>query len=548
MSIDLITLAYSELRKRIKKRTNSYELNNNAKSPEGRFNRSVSVFIPTFNEAEKLSFTINHIIQQTYSFQDIYILDDLSTDRTKEVCEELKKKHDSVRHIRREEKLGKAGNINALVHERADELGELILVVDGDVQLEKTCLEELVKYSENAAVVTGFGYTRKPSSYISKMLYEGMCWINAVFSFRKKAQTIRNAVFVVCGALSLYRKDVLDKIPIPERTLTEDTDYTWVLQEKGYRVKYNEKARAVGRNPESFIGNWKRHIRWFSGTFQNLYIHGFKELRRSKTLFYSTILPGCLEVIPYSVIITSLPVMAIYYPNLAKGVLIADFVLSSPFLFFHPKGFWYAVNHLPDIYAYKYFGAAACLYAGIKTTIEKMFGNTDKWMNNWENSSRANIQAKQLTKRYMKKNIDAFLYLEKEWTGLGEKAWTKQNFILKKSKKWKLSNYVSLNGKPVGYTIVSDINKGQAYLHKILVDSDYQGLGIGSHLLEDVIERCRRNKIKKLHFKVRLDNEAANAIYRKNNVVYLLTEKSSDGVERYLCELDIPESKIVQKQ
>jgi cellulose synthase/poly-beta-1,6-N-acetylglucosamine synthase-like glycosyltransferase/ribosomal protein S18 acetylase RimI-like enzyme len=548
MAIDLTTLGYSALKKGVNRSTSSDDSMNDDTHVANTCDKSVSVLIPLFNEAEKILSTIDCIIRQTYPVRDIYLLDDLSTDRTKDVCRALENKYDIVSHVRRDKKLGKAGNINTLVSERAHELGEFVLIVDGDVKLEPPCLEELVKDSGSAEVVTGFGYTKKPSSYVGKMLYEGRSWVNSVFSFRKKAQAMRKAVFVVCGALCLYRKDILKQIPIPERTLTEDTDYTWLLQERGYTVSYNEKARAVGSDPESFRGCWKRHVRWFSGTYQSLFVHGFRELQNSKRLLYSTILPGCLEAIPYSVTITFLPVIALYSPALAKGILTADLLLSAPFLFLHQQGFWHAVNHLPDIYAYKYFGSVACLYSGMKTTVERVSGRTEKWKNSWENSSRANMQPRRLTKRYMRRHLDAFLYLEKEWADLGEEPWTKENFMFKNPKKWKLSSHVSLNGKPVGYTIVSETSKGLAYLHKILVDSDYQRLGIGSLLLGEAKEKCRENKIKKLYFKVRVNNERANGLYRKNNVVYTEKETSPDGVKRYLCELDPWELEINQNQ
>jgi len=543
MVIDLATLGYSRLRRGLGNRAFADGSATNDELAANTPDRSVSVLIPIFNEAEKIVSTVDSVMKQTYPVRDIYLLDDLSTDRTEQVCRQLDDERDIVHHVRRNEKLGKAGNINALVAERTCELGEFVLVVDGDVKLEPTCLEELVKASYDAEVVTGFGYTRKPSSYVARMLHEGMSWINSVFSFRKRAQAIRKAVFVVCGALCLYKRNVLQQIPIPERTLTEDTDYTWLLQERGYTVGYNDKARAVGSDPESLRGCWRRHVRWFSGTYQSLFTHGFRELNKSKALLYSTILPGCLEAIPYSVTIASLPVIALYYPALAKGILIADFLLSVPFLFLHQQGFWHAVNHLPDIYAYKYFGSIVCLYAGMKTTIEKLSGKTGKWKNNWENSSRANIRPRRLTKRYTRKHLDAFLYLEKEWAALGEQPWTKKHFMLKAPQKWKLSSYVSLNGKPVGYTIVSQIGQGQAYLHKILVDSDYQRLGIGSLLLREAREKCRKNKIKTMHFKVRLNNERANALYRRTDVIYTAREVSLDGVERYLCELKTDEGR-----
>jgi len=533
MAIDLVTLGYSRLRGC--GRASNHVLEHTPETCE----EKVSVMIPIFNEAEKVVSTVECILQQTYPVEHIYLLDDLSTDATEKVCRDLERKYETVSHVRRDVKLGKAGNINALVAEKGHTLGQFVMIVDGDVKLAHACLEELMKDSDGADAVTGFGYTRPPSAYVPRMLYEGMYWINCVFSFRKKAQAIREAVFVVCGALTLYKRDVLRSIPIPERTLTEDTDYTWVLQEKRHKVRYSPKARAVGSDPETLRGCWRRHLRWFCGTYQCMFVHGFRELNQSKTLLYSTILPGFAEAVPYSVTITSLPVIALYYTDLATGILIADFLLSAPFLFLHERGFWYAVNHLPDIYVYKYFGSVVCLYAGLKTAIERILGRTGRWRNNWENSSRADMKPKQLTKRYMRQHLDSFLHLEKEWADLGEKPWSKENFLLDNPRKWKLSNYVALDGKPVGYAIVSEKTQALAYLHKVLVDRDYQGLGIAGRLLEDTKTRCRQSGIVKIRFKVRPDNQRANSLYRKNGIAYTGRETSADGVERFLCEWNL---------
>lgn len=381
MTIDLATLAYHSLKNKFSKKLTldiDWE-------PE---KKEVSALIPAYNEGERLIYTIESIMQQTSPVRDIYILDDLSTDNTQKVCKELSSKYEKVNHVRRDVKGGKAGNINAIIKDRGKELGDYILVVDGDVELEKDCLEQFLTSSEEGPVVTGFGYTRKPNSPVAEMLYEGETWINSVFSFRKKAQVKRNSVFVVCGALSLYKKEILEKYPIPTRTLTEDTDLTWLLQENGFQIMYNDKARGRGGNPDSLKGYWNRYVRWFSGTFQNIYVHGIKDLKKSKPLLYSTIIPGLIEVIPYSIITTSLPVVAYFYPDLAKGVILADVALSTPFLFMHPKGFLYGVMRLPDIYAFKYFGSVVALYAGAKTTLEKIMGKESSWKNTWESTSR----------------------------------------------------------------------------------------------------------------------------------------------------------------
>lgn len=280
-------------------------------------------------------------------------------------------------------------------------------------------------------------------------------------------------------------------------------------------------------------------MRWFCGTYQCLFVHGFRDLHQSRVLLYSTILPGFIEAVPYSVTITSLPVLAIFHPDLARGILIADFLLSAPFLFLHERGIWHAVNHLPDIYAYKYFGSLVCLCAGLKTTMEKLLGRTGQWRNNWENSGRADMRPRRLTKRYLRRHLDAFFRLEAEWVGLGEEPWARENFLRDNPQKWKLSSFVAVHGKPVGYAIVSQPAPGQAYLHKVLVDHDFQGLGIGDRLLEDARGRCRQRGIGTMLFKVRPDNHRANSLYRRKGVVYTGRETSADGVERYQCEWNL---------
>ena len=115
----------------------------------------------------------------------------------------------------------------------------------------------------------------------------------------------------------------------------------------------------------------------------------------------------------------------------------------------------------------------------------------------------------------------------------------REDFLLDIPRKWKLSSYVTLNGKPVGYAILSEKALGQAYLHKVLVDRDYQGLGIAGGLLKDAESRCRQRGIGKILFKVRPDNQRANSLYRKNGITYTGREMSADGIERHLCEWNL---------
>lgn len=56
----------------------------------------VSVIMPTYNCAEFIAETINSIIAQTYKHWELIIVDDKSTDNTKEVVERYQKEHENI--------------------------------------------------------------------------------------------------------------------------------------------------------------------------------------------------------------------------------------------------------------------------------------------------------------------------------------------------------------------------------------------------------------------------------------------------------------------
>jgi glycosyltransferase involved in cell wall biosynthesis len=58
----------------------------------------ISVIIPTNNEAERIALALDSMIQQTYKNLEILVIDDHSTDNTKEIVEEMIKKDPRIRY------------------------------------------------------------------------------------------------------------------------------------------------------------------------------------------------------------------------------------------------------------------------------------------------------------------------------------------------------------------------------------------------------------------------------------------------------------------
>src|SRR5262245_10314383 len=92
--------------------------------------QSVSIVVPTLNEAENVELLVSQIVATGFSFREIVFVDDRSTDGTQEIISSLGREH-PVRLIERESaELGLAGAIMAGAHAAE---GELLLVMDADL-------------------------------------------------------------------------------------------------------------------------------------------------------------------------------------------------------------------------------------------------------------------------------------------------------------------------------------------------------------------------------------------------------------------------------
>lgn len=357
--------------------------------------RTVSVIVPAYNEEESIERTVRALYDQTLRPKSVIVIDDCSTDGTPEVCLRLlsELKNNGFIYIRREKNSGKASNINYVVEHFADELGEITLINDSDAIPHKTCIEILAKgfTSDNIAAVTPYGYTTAPENWLARALHYGNSWNNRIFRFRKRAQSLRGGVAVVCGACTAYRTKVLQSLPLRELTKTEDTDYTWLLQENKYKVVYDDDAVVHSSDLGTAKGLLRQWQRWYSGSLQSLCVHG-RQIFKARSLCWTTVLPALIESLPYAFGISTLPIIIVV--NLAmpdgnipyfgmayvKGFLIADFLFTTiPTLIISPK----YLRRLPEIYLYKYVACTLALYVYARVTYEKITGQQNKWSNTW---------------------------------------------------------------------------------------------------------------------------------------------------------------------
>jgi perosamine synthetase len=157
-------------------------------------------------------------------------------------------------------------------------------------------------------------------------------------------------------------------------------------------------------------------------------------------------------------------------------------------------------------------------------------------------------QIRILRKENLAKIMPGLLSLENNWTGIGEQAWTKENFERDLPGKWELSAYAMHAGKIAGYAICS-AEKGVGKLNKIVVGAHFRNLGIASSLWSVFLQRCRAKGLSKAEFKVLPENTAAISFYIKHGVLFHGSSLGADKKVRVLnkyvfrTERDISHSK-----
>ncbi|TFG09321.1 glycosyltransferase [Candidatus Heimdallarchaeota archaeon] len=213
---------------------------------------SISLIIPTYNNASTLRACLDSIKKQTLAPSEVIIADGHSSDNTISIAEEF------GCEIVYEEGGTRSAACNVAL-EKAE--GELIVFTDSDVIADEDWLEKLVSTLDrmndsSIACITGPNAEYPNESLFGKAViaiyntFLGGAWSEQAQSiFNKEGRFVESAA----GCNALYRRDVLDEVlPFNEGLLTsEDTDINFKLLKKGYKLYFTPDAIVYHQRPQN---------------------------------------------------------------------------------------------------------------------------------------------------------------------------------------------------------------------------------------------------------------------------------------------------------
>jgi cellulose synthase/poly-beta-1,6-N-acetylglucosamine synthase-like glycosyltransferase len=235
----------------------------------------VTIAIPVWNEEKTIGETLRSLLMLDYPKEklEILIVNDASTDRTREIVESIIKQNPEydIKLINNEEGgKGKAYPMNQML-EMAK--GEYFVNLDADSKLvdSKTLKKLLDKFTtEDTAAVLPCMKVWSPDSFWEKVQhYEFL-----MYMFYKRLFGKLDCVHVCPGPFSVYKTAIVRKIGgFDTKNMTEDMELTFRLQKFGYKIVQTLNPVVYTKLPCTLKGVRKQRNRWFKGTILTLLKH-----------------------------------------------------------------------------------------------------------------------------------------------------------------------------------------------------------------------------------------------------------------------------------
>jgi len=252
------------------------------KRKKSTYEPNVIVVIPAYNEEISITSCVTSVLRSNYPREklEVIVINDGSTDKTKEILEEYQLKS-NARNLKivTQENSGKAHSLNNGIRNYSH--GELVMCLDGDSILSENAIKNAVLYFEKENVMALASNLK---------IQKGKGILNLIQRFEyavsyqmKKAQTVFNIEYIIGGVGSIFRRSILEKVRFYDtNTVTEDIDLTMKIINNGnkeFRVIYGSDVVAYTQSALTIKDLIKQRYRWKWGRYQTFL--------KNKKLFFS---------------------------------------------------------------------------------------------------------------------------------------------------------------------------------------------------------------------------------------------------------------------
>jgi cellulose synthase/poly-beta-1,6-N-acetylglucosamine synthase-like glycosyltransferase len=228
----------------------------------------VSVVVPAYNEKEGIAAAVRSFARGDHPGGiEVVVVDDGSTDGTPDIVRCLGLPN--VRLVRKANG-GKPSALNAGI---AVANHDIVVMVDADTVLEAASVRRLVQPFADPAVGAVAGNVKVGNRDTAVARWQHIEYVTG-FNLDRRVYDLYGFMPTVPGALGAFRRTVLRDVGgVSADTLAEDTDLTMAVLRAGWRVVYEDRARAWTEVPATLRQFHIQRHRWSYGTVQAMWKH-----------------------------------------------------------------------------------------------------------------------------------------------------------------------------------------------------------------------------------------------------------------------------------
>jgi cellulose synthase/poly-beta-1,6-N-acetylglucosamine synthase-like glycosyltransferase len=251
----------------------------------------IVIGIPAYNEEKNIANLLNDVLEQKIEVLEkkiedcvhitVYVISDLSTDKTDEIVNLFADKHGNVRLIRKNKRTGKSASIK-LLFELARGYDGLILF-DADVRLDINCVNVLLEriILNKTILVAGSAIPKNDNIFNIAMQanFFGWAFVNKI----KNNQ--RRSIYHLCGCVYAISEKLYNNPDINNITGIGDDTFIYLLcVQKNMKFEYLPSAIVHVKSPTIMNDYLNQSVRRSSGVKENEKIFGRSLVERESKI------------------------------------------------------------------------------------------------------------------------------------------------------------------------------------------------------------------------------------------------------------------------
>ena len=205
-----------------------------------------SIIVPFYNEEATLEKSVFKLVNEKFN-KEIILVNDGSTDKSKDIALNLEQKYDSIRLINFKENRGKGFAVKTGIQESS---GDIVGIFDADLEYSTEDLNNLITFirKENIDFVCGsrfIGNKERKNIYLRTFIANKL--MSFLFSYIYK-----NKITDVATCLKVFKREVVEKINIEKFDFSIEIELIAkaISQTSNFKeipISYNGRSYADGK-------------------------------------------------------------------------------------------------------------------------------------------------------------------------------------------------------------------------------------------------------------------------------------------------------------